>query len=416
MSTGIMKNKDKKTIWIFCHYAQQPPYNTMLRYHNWGKELVKRGYKLTIVAASTVHNTDIDVVEKLGTDNTECDGIRYRYVRTPKYSGNGVKRIQNMLSYCRQLKVMKQETERPDAIIICEAYPYDFARRYFKGIPIITDIVDLWPESMLGYTSMSKNHPIIKILYKIEERAYRQSDAVVFSIEGGKQYIQEQKYKDKVDYSRVFHINMGCDLDEFDRNATLYSSEIEDRSSDGHFVITYSGSMRPANHIIQICEAAKILKNKKSKVFIRMYGNGPEEETAKKFCADNDLDNIEFYGRFEKAKLPVILGNSDANIMTYLQTNVMKYGGSQQKLFDYLASGKPVINCGTWGYNLVSRYNCGIVDEQQTAESIADAMLKISELPVDELKAMGKRAREVAEMYDQPKLVDQLETVIQSVT
>ena len=51
-----------KKILIICHYAQQPPFNTMLRYHNWGKELVKRGYEVTILAASTIHNTDIDFI------------------------------------------------------------------------------------------------------------------------------------------------------------------------------------------------------------------------------------------------------------------------------------------------------------------------------------------------------------------
>ena len=41
-----------KNIWILSHASQQPPYNTMLRFHNWGKELVKRGYNVVIVAAS----------------------------------------------------------------------------------------------------------------------------------------------------------------------------------------------------------------------------------------------------------------------------------------------------------------------------------------------------------------------------
>ena len=68
-------------ILILCHSAQQPPYNTMLRYHNWGKELVERGHRVTIVAASTVHNTDIDVIEEIGRDYAVVDGVRYLYIR-----------------------------------------------------------------------------------------------------------------------------------------------------------------------------------------------------------------------------------------------------------------------------------------------------------------------------------------------
>ena len=75
-------SKKINNIWIFCHYAQQPPYNTMLRYHNWGKELVDRGYKVTIVAASTVHNTYIDVTEEINSDSDICCGISYLYLHT----------------------------------------------------------------------------------------------------------------------------------------------------------------------------------------------------------------------------------------------------------------------------------------------------------------------------------------------
>lgn len=405
-----MKNLN---IWIVSHDSQQPPYNTMLRYHNWAKILVERGHEVTIIGASTVHNTAIDVVKELGEHITKVDGVRYIYIDCIQYN-NTIKRAINMMMYISRLKQLKELNEKPDLIISSGPFYIRAIRRLYKGIPIIVDVADLWPESIVAYTSLTEKNPIIRILYKEEQYAYINANAIIFSMEGGKDYLQERKYKDKIDFDHVYHINMGCDLAEFDRNARLFSAEKTAHSAD-QFIITYSGSMRPANHIIQICEAAKILKENNSNIFIRMYGNGPEEEDAKKYCQANHLHNIEFFGRFEKAKLPIILGDSDANIMTYLQTSIMKYGGSQQKLFDYLASGKPVINCGTWGYNLVSRYNCGVVDEQQTAASIADAMLRISKLPKDELMAMGARARKVAEMYDQPRLVDQLETVINSI-
>ena len=62
-----------------------------------------------------------------------------------------------------------------------------------------------------------------------------------------------------------------------------------------------------------------------------------------KYCKDNDISNVIFYGRIEKDKIFYILSHADANILTYKQVNLMKYGGSQSKLFDYLACGKPII-------------------------------------------------------------------------
>ena len=54
----------------------------MLRYHNWGKELVQRGDTVTIIAASTIHNTDLTLLKNLGKQKTVatayCIGILER--------------------------------------------------------------------------------------------------------------------------------------------------------------------------------------------------------------------------------------------------------------------------------------------------------------------------------------------------
>ena len=413
---GVVELVFKKNLWIFCHYAQQPPFNTMLRYHNWGKYLQERGFDVTIVSASTVHNTSIDVITKLENCNEQyCDGVRYLYIPTPRYTGNGLSRIWNMLSYCKGIKAFKKNSDNIDCIVFCGAYLFPFVSHHFKNIPIVCDTVDLWPLSIVEYTSVSSKNIFIKFLYWIEKVAYINCDALIFSMEGGSEYISERVYAEKVNPNKIFNINMGCDLAEFDKNLINTRDQNLEKKSD--FIITYSGSIRIANQILQICEAAKILQDcGNSQIKFRIFGNGPAEAEIKNYCSLNKLKNIEFYGRFNKSDIPNILSSSDANIMTYKQTGVMKYGGSQSKLFDYLASGKPIINCGDWGYNLILRYNCGIAVKEQTGRNIAEAVLALYELPKSELFEMGKRARGAAELYDQPKIVNDLQKVIEFTT
>ena len=93
----------------------------------------------------------------------------------------------------------------------------------------------------------------------------------------------------------------------------------------------------------------------------------------------------------------------------------MKYGGSQSKLFDYLASGKPIICNAKWGYNLIERYSCGVVTENQTPEAFVKAVEYLLTLSDDEIAKMGRNSRTIAEMYDQPVLVDKLCKVIEFV-
>lgn len=394
-----------KRILIICHYAQQPPLNTMLRYHNWGKELVKRGHTVTIVAASTIHNTDIDIIETIGKEEDVYEGVNYKYIKTPSYSGNGRQRMLNMLTFCLGLK--KYRKEKPDAIINCEAYLFPFVKSVFKNTPIITDTVDLWPESIIEYANYSKENPIIRGLYMLEKNAYLKSDALIFSMEGGKDYLKEQKYSNKIDYRKVFHINMGCDLDTYDKYLNSFNEELT--WDMNKFNIVYSGSIRQANQVKQICEAAKLIQLRAvDTVDFHIYGNGDQLEELIKYAKDNQLTNIHFYGRFTKEQIPGILANANATLLTYKQVKLMKYGGSQSKLFDYLASGTPIICNAKWGYNLIERYSCGVVTDGQSPEAFVKAIEYLISLNKDELEQMGKNARSVAEMYDQPLLVDRL--------
>lgn len=397
----------KRKICIVCHYAQEPPYNTMLRYHNWGKELVKRGNDVTIIAASTLHNTNIDVAEETGKTETECCGIRYVYIKTPRYTGNGLARIKNMLAFCFGISQHARLCEKPDVVITCEAYLYPFVRHGFKNTPIITDTVDLWPESIIEYAGFSKSNPLVRILYHLEKKAYLKSSALIFSIEGGTDYLKEQKYYNQIDMKKVFHINMGCDIEQCDKNLKNSWDNLPWDMSKRNIV--YCGSVRKANQVRTLCEAAQKLPQN---VMLHIYGNGDEQEELEAFVKEKAITNVRFYGRIEKSKIPFILSHSTANILTYKQVDLMKYGGSYQKMFDYFASGKPIICNARIGYNLIERYHCGIVTDDQTADSFSKAVNNLLSLSPEELEIMGKNSRMVAEMYDQPILVDKLEQVI----
>ena len=207
---------------------------------------------------------------------------------------------------------------------------------------------------------------------------------------------------------------MGCDISQKDK-------ELEGVSFDlgwdfNKFNVVYCGSIRQANQVQQICDAAKIVKDRGYQdIKFQIYGNGDDLSMLQKYVADNEINNVRFYGRIEKEKIPFILSHGKANILTYKHVALMKYGGSQSKLFDYLASGKPIICNAKFGYNLIERYRCGVVAKNQSADALADAVEKLYKTDTDELVKMGERARKTACMYDQPVLVDQLEKVFQYV-
>ncbi len=314
-----------------------------------------------------------------------------------------------MYQFCKSIKKYKKSF-KPDYIIICGAYLYKYAKKTFNNIPIITDIVDLWPLSIVEYANVSKNNPLIRYLYYIEKNAYIKTNALVFSMEGGKDYIYEQKYSSKIKEEKVFHINMGIDIKQNDINLKKNVGEISLKSED--FNIGYCGSIRQANNIKQICDAAKEFKiNGNDRIKFHIYGNGDQLDSLIRYCADNKIDNIRFYGRIEKEKIPFVLSSMDANILTYKQVGLMKYGGSQSKLFDYLAVGKPIICNAIFGYNLITRYDCGLVTENQEARSFFKCVEELYNMSLTRRKELGLNARKTAELYDVQNLTDKLEEV-----
>lgn len=383
----------------------------MLRYHNWGKQLVKSNHEVCIVAGSSVHNTDIDVIEETHRTTSIVDGVKYYYIKTPKYKGNRIGRIICDLEYCKQLKQISKIMSDVDVVISSMAYKFPFVKKYFKTLPIIVDITDLWPISVIQYANKSKYNPLIQYLYYLEKKAYIEADALVFSIEGGPEYVHERKYAPKINFDKVFCINMGCDIEQKDKE--LQDIEFDLGWGASKFNLVYCGSIRQANQVQQICDAAKeLLSRRNDDIAFHIYGNGTDLEKLKKYVEDNNITNVRFYGRIEKKKIPFILSHSDVNILTYKQVPLMKYGGSQSKLFDYLASGKPIIcNCN-FGYNLITRYDCGIVTKDQTANEFANAVEEIYRMNNETRQQMGLNARKVAEMYDQPIIADQVIKVI----
>lgn len=101
--------------------------------------------------------------------------------------------------------------------------------------------------------------------------------------------------------------------------------------------------------------------------------------------------------------------------MNYPNHDIWKYGGSQNKVFEYLAAGKPILSTIDMGYDIIDGHNAGIVLKEQDPATIARAMEGLASMASDEYTAMGLRARNVAQQYDFKVLTNKLIECIESV-
>ena len=88
-------------IWIFNHYAHPPDVPGGTRHYDFGKELVRRGHKVTIFATSYHHHLRREIRLKSGEKwkIEDINGVKFVWIRTFPYKDNDWRRVVNMVSY-----------------------------------------------------------------------------------------------------------------------------------------------------------------------------------------------------------------------------------------------------------------------------------------------------------------------------
>lgn len=363
----------EKKIWIMNHYATNMFFNQGGRHYWFAENLLKQGYEPIIFCANTKHNNKVIIdTERRKYVIKETNGIPFVFVKTSPYQGNGFGRVKNMFGFSKNLlliaKKFAKDYGKPDVILASSVHPLTLVvgiiiAKKFK-IPCICEIRDLWPETLVAYGAIKKESVFARILYKGEKWIYKKADKLIFTMQGGKDYIIEKGW-DKasggpIDLDKVYHINNGVDLEAFDYNKEHFQIDDADLKDNESFKVIYVGSIRLVNNLGLLLDTAKILKERgESKIKFLIWGDGNELEALKQRVQQEGLTNVSFKGRVDKKYVPYIVSNSDLNILNYQESPIHQWGGSQNKFFEYLAAGKPILTNVKMGYCNITKYLCG---------------------------------------------------------
>ena len=417
----------KKNIWIFNHYATGMYYNQGGRHYWFAENLLKQGYEPTVFCANTKHNSE-GVIDTEGGKYVikETNGIPFVFVKTSPYRGNGPSRIKNMFSFFLNLLLIAKKFAKaygkPDVILASSVHPLTLvagikiAKRF--GVPCICEVRDLWPEAIFAFNKLKESSLLGRTLVAGEHWIYKNADALIFTKEGDVDYIRERKWDIEqggaIDLKKAYYINNGVDLDAY--NDLKEKNTLEDIDLNGDkFNVVYVGAIRPVNNVGNILDAAALLKDNNDIQFL-IYGDGSEKEILEKRVVDEGLSNVKMKGYVNKQFIPYILSKSSVNILNYSQT---KYnwarGNSSNKLFEYMASGKPIISTVKMGYSIIDKYECGIELENGTPVELAIAIQNIKNMDREQYNTWGENAKRGVEDFDFIILTNKLIEVINKV-
>ncbi len=232
---------------------------------------------------------------------------------------------------------------------------------------------------------------------------------------GGKEYLSTKKYKNKIDLSKVYNINNGVDIEQYEYNSKNYFIEDDkDLNDETTFKLLYAGSIRKAYNVKQILELAqKIQENKFDNVKIFLYGNGNEKEQMIEFCRENNINNVIFRDFVDNKYIPYIMSKCNICLLHGKNVDIFKYGTSQNKMFAYLYSGKPIISSFYNPYELIEKNGCGITLKNNTLEEYYEAFLEIYNNYDKNKEKYEENDKKLLKQFDYKTLAIKLEEIIE---
>lgn len=360
------------------------------------REWIKLGHNVTIVAASFSHLRSKQPHITSSLQEEDIDGIRYIWLKTPSYSGNGLGRVRNMLCFIWKLyRYLPRITKnlRPKAVIASSTYPLDIfpAYRLAKRFDakLIFEVHDLWPLSPMELGQMSPHHPFIWVMQRGEDFACKHADRIISILPLANRHLETRGMA----FEKFVHVPNGINVKEWQTENTELPLEhkVFLKEHQGSFLVGYAGSFGLANALHYLISAAPMLQDKKI-VFV-LIGQGAEKTNLIRLTKKLKVDNVFFLPTISKIGIPLCLNNFDCLIMTARRSKLCQYGISLNKIFDYMMSGRPIINAIEAGNDPVKEAGCGLSVEAENPEAIAKGIVKIYNMTEEERRHMGEKGK-----------------------
>lgn len=381
----------EKVVWILNHYALEPGGAGGTRHYSLARHMRALGWVPYIIAASTELNTGRQRLEPgEGLRLEEFDGVSFLWLRVPTYEGNGIGRIRNMLAYT-MAALRGGATRRlpaPDVVVGSSVHPLAawagarLARRY--RAPFIFEVRDLWPETLIDMGRLKRTGLAARLLRRLEGKLYREAAAIISVLPNAVDYIA----KFGVPSSKVHWIPNGAEVGAYPRTGEPPADP---------FVFMYFGAHGQANGldvVLRAYDRATRLPGMPA-TRLRLIGNGPAKADLMKLADQLGTSSVAFEDPVKKSEIPALAAQAHAFVFHLHDIPVFRFGISSNKLFDYLATGRPVLFGCNAVNNPVEEASAGLSVKADAIEEMAQAMLSMATLSPEERAAMGRRGQEL---------------------
>lgn len=370
------------------------------RHHEFARLLASQGHQVSIIASRVSYLTGSK--QKVDKVINEMDG-KIIIHRAFTYSAHHKSFFHRLLSFFTFMVFSFFNAMRIKNVdIVWGTSPpifqslTAFVVARIKGARYLLEIRDLWPDFAVA-VGVLKNKFLISLSQWLENFLYRHADQVIVNSPGYIQHVENRGAR------RVSLIPNGADESFFSSDCSL-----ELRRSfawQDKFVILYAGAHGMSNDLRTVLRAAKLLESQDNILFA-FLGDGKEKQHLIDESIALDLHNVQFLNPVPKTEIAAYFQAANA-CLAILKPIEMYKTTYPNKVFDYMAAGKPIVLAIDGVIRkVVEKAQCGLFCQPGNPEAIANVVTQLNAMTESKREALGARGRHYLQKhFDRKKTV-----------
>jgi len=380
------------------------------RHHELARLLAQRGHQVTIIASPVSYLTGKAADKRMPWVERQEGGEGVNIMRAYTYSAlhrSFAHRVMSFFSFMLSSFLVGLRVGAVDLVwgtsppIFQGCTAWLLAR--LKRAPFLFEVRDLWPAFAVA-VGVLRQPLLIRLSEWLEGFLYRRADLLVVNSPGFIHHVQERGAR------RVELVPNGTDISMF----KTQNDGAEFRRAHGlqdKYIVLYAGAHGMSNDLGTALDAAQMLLDREEIVMVLM-GDGKEKAALVARANDLGLRNVRFVAPVMKTAMPAILAAADA-CLAILKPVEMYKTVYPNKVFDYMAAGKPVLLAIDGVIRqVIETAGAGIPVPPGDAAALAQSIRHLALHPQEGLEMGARGRRYVAAHFDRAALVEKLEALL----
>ena len=290
----------------------------------------------------------------------------------------------------KDIDIIMAGSTPPTQGILCAAVKKKLSKKYKRDIPLIYNLQDIFPDSLV-HTGLAKRDGLLwKIGRRIEDKTYRAADKIVVISEGFKQNIMAKGVPEE----KIVIIENWIDTNEV-VNIPREENKLFDKYDlpRDKFYITYSGNVGHTQNMDMLLDTAKRIAEVNGNIMFIILGEGATKTHVSERVNAEKIENVILLPFQDYADISHVFSLGDMGLI--ISKKGVGSNSVPSKTWSIMSASRPVLASFDKDGDLdrvITDNDCGICVAPEDTEGFYNAILSCYENR-ERLAEMGKNGR-----------------------